>query len=180
MGSRKPESKEETHDRSMARLLTILAVLAVVVLATSSGQQLKKDLTRLAEDEGTAEGSHRTKRSRSNSRYNSASGQTNPNRGRKRVRLTDGRPEVEVRTERPAPETVFTQPRNINRGEERFQEPQPTSPPLNFNSGSARFQEVQPTNPPRNFNRGNPRFQEPQPTTRPRPSPGSRNQLTRT
>eukprot|EP00091_Calanus_sinicus_P012625 TRINITY_DN28301_c0_g1_i1.p1 TRINITY_DN28301_c0_g1~~TRINITY_DN28301_c0_g1_i1.p1 ORF type:complete len:166 (-),score=34.76 TRINITY_DN28301_c0_g1_i1:392-865(-) len=139
--SRKPESKEDTSDRSMARLLTILAVLAVFVLAISTSEQSRPGL---AGDLGTAEGLLRTKRSRADSRYNPGTARVNPNRGRKRVRLSDGRPEAEVRTERPVEQVAFTAPRNFNRGATRFQDSQPTSPPRNFNRGQTRFQEPQP------------------------------------
>jgi len=155
MGSRKLVSKEETHDRSMARLLIILVVLAVFVLVQSASQKVTENsYNRPVLGDGEDPGSGRTKRSRANSRYNPASAQTNPNRGRKRVRLTDGRPETPARAEPPPP----TQ----DRGVARFQEPQPTRAPQNFNRGNARTQQPQTRTRSRNLNRG-----------------GSRNQVTR-
>eukprot|EP00092_Neocalanus_flemingeri_P001941 GFUD01002072.1.p1 GENE.GFUD01002072.1~~GFUD01002072.1.p1 ORF type:complete len:746 (+),score=163.19 GFUD01002072.1:144-2381(+) len=139
----------------MARVLAILVVLTVAVAAISAGESLErgKDLLRYQSAGGleTAGGSERTKRSRANSRYSPASPQVNPNRGRKRIRLTDSRPEVQT---------------------ERTAESIAVIPPRNFNQGSSRASEPQTTTPPRNINRGGPR---PRPRSRPRTRPALRN-----
>jgi len=146
----------------MARLLTVLLVSLVVGFVISDRELLrsKQENFRQQLDEGleTAGGSLRTKRSRSNSRYNPASAQVNPNRGRKRVRLSDGRPEFQ--TER-QPEPIATSPpRNVFQGQSREPQQQNTSQPRNVFRGQSREPQQQTTSQPRNLNRGGSRRQQ--------------------
>jgi len=133
----------------MVKIINTLALLTVVLelgVAIQEVEQIPRPQL--------AGGSMRTKRSRAQSRYSPASSQVNPNRGRKRVRLSDGRPEVQ--TERYSEPQTNVASRTINRGGSRSS--QATNPPRNLNRGGSRRQLNRTRPPVRNFETTTERF----------------------